>query len=132
MLNLFIFDLAVLNKDGYVLIAANEIVYATVNAVSKAKSLGKQGSLIHKSNTITKIQPVLTDSELDATGAGDIFATAFTLSLKYGERQAGNLAAAYATSSIEQIGPMPLPSQKIIRKRVLDEPRSFDHNHQGD
>ncbi|MCH2658108.1 MAG: PfkB family carbohydrate kinase [Dehalococcoidia bacterium] len=95
-------------------------------------TLGKQGALIHKSNTITKIQPVLTDSELDTTGAGDIFATAFTLSLKYGERQAGNLAAAYATSSIEQIGPMPLPSQKIIRKRVLDEPRSFDHNHQGD
>ena len=95
-------------------------------------TLGKQGASIHKSNKITKIQPVPTNSELDTTGAGDTFATAFTLSLKYGERQAGNLAAAYATSSIEQVGPTLLPPQKIIHKRVLDELSTFDHNHQGD
>jgi len=92
---------------------------------------GKQGATIRRANKITKIQPVPTGSALDFTGAGDTFATAFTLSLNHGERQAGNLAAAYATTSIEQIGPVSLPPKKIIRKRTLDEMLIFDHNHQG-
>jgi len=95
-------------------------------------TLGKQGAMVHRSDKIIKIQPVPTNLELDSTGAGDIFATAFTLSLNHGEQHAGRLAAAYATSSIEQIGPLPLPPKKIICKRVLDRPSAFDHNHQGD
>ena len=36
---------AVVDKDNYVLIKANQIVYATVNEANKAKALGKKGSL---------------------------------------------------------------------------------------
>ena len=36
---------AIVDKDNYVLIKPNEIVYATVNSASKAKGLGKQGTL---------------------------------------------------------------------------------------
>ena len=36
---------AILDQNGYVLIKANEIVLATVNSATKAKALGKQGSL---------------------------------------------------------------------------------------
>lgn len=36
---------AIVDKDNYVLIKSNQIVYATVNAASRAKGLGKEGTL---------------------------------------------------------------------------------------
>jgi len=62
---------AVLNKDGYVLIAANEIVYATVNAVSKAKSLGKQGSLSFMIQDIKAVDGQKVSAYLNLSTQGD-------------------------------------------------------------
>ena len=68
---------------------------------------------------------------VDATGAGDVFATALILALDEGEQAAAQIAAAFAAASVEQIGPGPLPSLSEIKRRVAAEWPARDEQVRG-
>ncbi|GMU40449.1 MAG: hypothetical protein AMXMBFR23_13150 [Chloroflexota bacterium] len=56
---------------------------------------------------------------VDPTGAGDVFATAFILGVRAGERAAGRLAAAVAAAAVSVHGPAPLPARAAIESRLI-------------
>jgi sugar/nucleoside kinase (ribokinase family) len=83
---------------------------------------GAQGALVEGDERF-EVGAFPARATVDATGAGDVFATALILALDEGERAAAEIAAAFAAASVEQIGPAPLPSLSEIKRR-LDAGRS--------
>ena len=55
---------------------------------------------------------------IDTTGAGDVFATVFMLSLHDGERRAARLASAYAAAAVEVAGAAALPDRAQVLARL--------------
>ena len=55
---------------------------------------------------------------IDTTGAGDVFATVFMLSLREGEHRAARLASAYAAAAVEVAGAAPLPDRAPVLARL--------------
>ena len=55
---------------------------------------------------------------IDTTGAGDVFATVFMLSLHDGERRAARLASAYAAAAVEVAGAAALPGRAQVLARL--------------
>src|SRR5690606_28972520 len=58
-----------------------------------------RGTVVHRRDGIDAVAARRVEA-VDATGAGDVFATAFILALGHGEREAGRLAAAYAAAAV--------------------------------
>ena len=56
-------------------------------------------------------------ADVDATGAGDAFATAFMLTLHEGDEAAARVASAYAAAAVERSGPAPLPPLSRLLSR---------------
>jgi 1D-myo-inositol 3-kinase len=79
---------------------------------------GEHGAEIQQGDRRLQIAPVSFDSEIDSTGAGDIFASAFILALHEGDAAAGQLAAAFAAASVALRGPRPLPLRAEIERRL--------------
>ena len=65
--------------------------------------------------------PPLPARPVDTTGAGDVFAAAFILTLGEGEATAARLAAAYAAASVEVRGAAPLPGRTSIEQRLRQD-----------
>lgn len=105
----------------------------TTGALSRGARLvttrGAEGALLEREDARLEVDAFPLQNEVDATGAGDVFATALILALDEGEQAAAQIAAAFAAASVEQIGPAPLPSLSEIRQRLeaahgsADEPR---------
>ena len=57
-------------------------------------------------------------SPIDTTGAGDVFATVFMLSLHDGEHRAARLASAYAAAAVEVAGAAALPARAEMLARL--------------
>ena len=55
---------------------------------------------------------------VDTTGAGDVFAAAFALTLDLGVERAAAVASACAAAAVEVHGPAPLPSRASILRRA--------------
>ena len=55
---------------------------------------------------------------VDTTGAGDVFATVFMLSLHDGQNRAARLASAYAAAAVEVPGAAPLPGRAQLLARL--------------
>ena len=85
---------------------------------------GRAGADIREGSQHTVIPPTHVVEETEATGAGDVFATALILGLGRGMTAAGQQAAAFAAASIHQRGPGRLPLLKEIEREVavLTEP----------
>ncbi len=79
---------------------------------------GERGAEVQRAEGDRQIPPVSFESEIDATGAGDIFASAFILTLHEGDAAAGRLAAAFAAASVALRGPGPLPIRAEIERRL--------------
>lgn len=92
-------------------------------------TLGSRGAELVTGDGRLQVEAFPTTREVDATGAGDVFATALILALDEGEQAAAQIAAAFAAASVEQIGPAPLPNLSEIERRLAtarstaDEPR---------
>ena len=78
------------------------------------------------------MEPFPTNTEVDSTGAGDVFATALILALDQGEQAAARIAAAFAAASVEQVGPAPLPDLETIMGRLPTGQPSNGGRSQGD
>jgi hypothetical protein len=78
---------------------------------------GPEGALVEGTERF-EVGAFPVSAAVDATGAGDVFATALILALDEGERVAAEIAAAFAAASVEQIGPAPLPSLSEIKRRL--------------
>lgn len=79
---------------------------------------GEHGADIEQGGHRLLIPPVSFQSEIDSTGAGDIFASAFILALHEGDAAAGQLAAGFAAASVARRGPGPLPLRAEIERRL--------------
>jgi len=79
---------------------------------------GEHGAEIEQHDNRFQIPPIAFESEIDSTGAGDIFASAFILALDEGDATAGRLAAAFAAASVAHRGPGPLPLRAEIERRL--------------
>ena len=79
---------------------------------------GERGAEVQRADRHLQIPPVAFESEIDSTGAGDIFASAFILALHEGDAAAGRLAAAFAAASVALRGPGPLPIRAEIERRL--------------
>ena len=79
---------------------------------------GQRGAEVQRGDDHLQIPPVAIESEIDSTGAGDIFASAFILALHEGDAAAGRLAAAFAAASVAFRGPGPLPIRAEIERRL--------------
>ena len=79
---------------------------------------GDRGAEVQRNHDRLQIAPVAFESEIDSTGAGDIFASAFILALHEGDAVAGRLAAAFAAASVALRGPGPLPTRAEIERRL--------------
>jgi sugar/nucleoside kinase (ribokinase family) len=55
---------------------------------------------------------------VDTTGAGDVFAAVFMLSLHEGQTRAARLASAYAAAAVEVAGAAPLPGRAQLLARL--------------
>ena len=79
---------------------------------------GSAGAELRRGEQRLEIDAFPTRSDIDATGAGDVFATALILALGQGEQAALQIAAAFAAASVEQVGPAPLPDLTEIKRRL--------------
>ena len=75
--------------------------------------------------------PALPADVVDATGAGDVFATALILAMRAGEGTAGRLAAACAAACVERRGSAPLPARAELLTRAGLVPADLERA-QGD
>lgn len=91
---------------------------------------GSDGALIEGDDRF-EVGAFDTTSAVDATGAGDVFATALILALDEGEQAAAQIAAAFAAASVEQIGPAPLPSLSEIKRRLAVGRSAADEQMRG-
>jgi sugar/nucleoside kinase (ribokinase family) len=80
---------------------------------------GAAGALVYAGGGELAIAAALADA-IDATGAGDVFATAFILRLDAGDAAAGRLASALASAAVERRGPAPLPTRAELEQRWRD------------
>ncbi len=85
---------------------------------------GRDGADVYASTGDTHY-PAPAADRVDPTGAGDVFATAFILTVRAGEHLAGRIASAFAAASVERRGPAPLPPWQEIRA-TLDASTSGD------
>ncbi|MSQ29576.1 MAG: hypothetical protein EXR68_03700 [Dehalococcoidia bacterium] len=69
--------------------------------------------------------PALPARVVDATGAGDVFATALILAVRAGEEVAGRLAAACGAACVERRGVAPLPARAELEARAGITPDSL-------
>ncbi len=92
---------------------------------------GASGALIDGPNGPFEVGAFPTNNAVDATGAGDVFATALILALDEGKQAAAQIAAAFAAASVEQIGPAPLPSLSEIKRRLEAESPAADEQMRG-
>ena len=79
---------------------------------------GSAGAELRRGDRRYLVEPFPIAADADATGAGDVFATALILALGEGEQAAAQIAAAFAAASVEQVGPGPLPELAEIERRV--------------
>ena len=77
-------------------------------------TLGEEGAEIRHGGRRTRVPPQRAE-EVDPTGAGDTFATAFLVGVAKGasDAEAGRLAARCAAAAVQRVGPAPLPSIAI-------------------
>jgi 1D-myo-inositol 3-kinase len=87
-------------------------------------TLGAEGAELRRGEERVLVPAAPSGPEVDATGAGDVFATALILALDEGEQAAAQIAAAFAAASVERLGPAPLPSLSEIRRRIAGMPAS--------
>jgi len=92
---------------------------------------GADGALIESDHGKTDVPVFPSASVVDATGAGDVFATALILALDEGEQAAAQIAAAFAAASVERIGPAPLPTLSEIKRRIEAVQRAADEPRRG-
>lgn len=76
--------------------------------------------------------PALPATVVDATGAGDVFATALILAVRAGEDVAGRLAAACAAACVERRASAPLPARTELEARAGLTSGATDVRAQGD
>ena len=76
--------------------------------------------------------PALPATVVDATGAGDVFATALILAVRAGEDVAGRLAAACAAACVERRASAPLSARTELEARAGIAPGANDVRAQGD
>lgn len=79
---------------------------------------GRNGAEVRRGERRLEVEPFPPNAEVDATGAGDVFATALILALDQGEQAAARIAAAFAAASVERVGPAPLPDLETIMGRL--------------
>lgn len=107
----------------------------TERAVSRGArlvtTLGSRGAELVTSQERLQVEAFPTTREVDATGAGDVFATALILALDEGEQAAAQIAAAFAAASVEQIGPAPLPNLSEIERRLAAARSTADEARRG-
>jgi sugar/nucleoside kinase (ribokinase family) len=93
---------------------------------------GRDGAEVRRGDHRLDVEPFPTNTEVDSTGAGDVFATALILALDQGEQAAARIAAAFAAASVEQVGPAPLPDLETIMGRLPTGQPSNGGRSQGD
>lgn len=124
------------DEKGYVLIKANQLVYATVNQSQKAKGLGKAGSLNFMIKDIKAIDgqniPAylnMSDEGKDRSGAAIgvgalLFWPALFMKGKEAEIKAGTIIQAYISESRKiKIDPDYISSNSTFQPPVIDEPK---------
>ncbi|MDO9445474.1 MAG: PfkB family carbohydrate kinase [Dehalococcoidia bacterium] len=79
---------------------------------------GALGARIMAGGEVVEV-PASPADPVDPTGAGDVFATAFILGVRAGDRAAGRLAAAMAAAAVMVRGPAPLPARAAIESRLV-------------
>jgi hypothetical protein len=127
---------SVKDKNGYILIKANQLVYATVNEAQKAKGLGKAGSLSFLLKDIKSVDgqniPAylnMTDQGKDRSGTAIavgalIFWPALFMKGKEAELKAGTLLQAYISEGRKiKIDPDYVPSNSNFQQPVFDVPK---------
>ena len=92
---------------------------------------GQRGAQVQRGDQHLQIPPVVFESEIDSTGAGDIFASAFILAVHEGDAAAGRLAAAFSAASVALRGPGPLPIRAEIERRLAAAAIVGDDVHSG-
>ena len=98
------------------------------------RTLGADGAEIRTrdgDSERTRHVPALPANVVDATGAGDVFATALILAMRAGEGVAGRLAAACAAACVERPGSAPLPARTELLTRAGLVPADLERA-QGD
>ena len=77
-------------------------------------TLGEEGAEIRRGGRRTRVPPQRAE-QVDPTGAGDTFATAFLVGVAEGasDAEAGRLAARCAAAAVQRVGPAPLPPVAI-------------------
>lgn len=105
-----------LSEDEVALWPAGALAHLAARAARVVVTRGGAGArvLTRQGERTIASMPV---EVVDATGAGDVFATAFILGLRAGEEFAGRLAAACAAVACEVRGPGVLPSLDEIAAR---------------
>ena len=81
------------------------------------RTFGRDGAEIRTAAGVHAIE-ALPATLVDATGAGDVFATALILAMRAGDEVAGRLAAACAAACVERIGSAPLPARTELETRA--------------
>lgn len=83
---------------------------------------GARGAELHEAGSAPLAVAPCPAREVDATGAGDVFAAAFILALAAtlpgGAAEAAALAACFAAASVERAGLEPLPLRAEIERRL--------------
>ena len=92
---------------------------------------GSAGAELRRGEQRIEVDAFPIDNSADATGAGDVFATALILALDKGEQAAAQIAAAFAAASVEQVGPAPLPDLAEIERRVAANRPAADESRRG-
>ena len=78
---------------------------------------GAEGATVREGAVEQRILPTPSRA-IDPTGAGDVFATVFTLAFDEGIERAGRLASVLAAAAAELVGPVPLPPRAEIERRM--------------
>ena len=78
---------------------------------------GAEGATVREGDVQHRILPT-PSRDVDPTGAGDVFATVFTLAFDEGIELAGRLASAMAAAAAELVGPLRLPPRAEIERRM--------------
>lgn len=81
---------------------------------------GRHGATLFQQGATQRF-PAYSVQEVDPTGAGDVFAAAFLVSLahQHTPEQAANFANCVASFSIEQSGVQGIPTMAMVEKRLL-------------
>jgi len=124
---------SVKDKDGYVLIKANQLVYATVNESQKAKGLGKAGSLSFLLKDIKAIDGQSIPAYLNMSNEGKdrsgtaigvgalLFWPALFIKGKEAEFKAGTVLQAYISESTQiKIDPDYIPVKSYTQNPVIE------------